>query len=76
MAIEDNLVAIIVETKGGDKNKKWSDKQSRREKDVIKRFKRWNTLLPLQFPSVSNDPNVELDYCAKQVTMYVGGNLG
>jgi len=58
-AVEDHLVAIIVETKGGDYNEKRSDTQSRREKDVTKRFERWKTLR-LQFPNVSNDPNMEL----------------
>jgi hypothetical protein len=61
MAIEDNLVAIIVETKGGDDNTKWNNTQSHKEKDVTERFKRWKTLLHLQFPSVSNNPNVEVE---------------
>jgi hypothetical protein len=60
MVVEDHLVAVIVETKGGDYNKKWSDTQSQREKDVTKRFKRWNSLC-LHFPNVSNDPNVEVE---------------
>ncbi len=28
---------------------------------MIKRFKRWKILLHLQFPSVSNNPNVEVE---------------
>jgi len=61
MAVEDHFVAIIVETKGGDHNPKWNNTRSQGEKDVIERFKRWKTLVHLQFPSVSNNPNVEVE---------------
>jgi len=61
MVVEDHLVAIIVETKGGDHNTKWNNTRSQREKYVTERFKRWKTLLYLQFPSVSNNPNVEVE---------------
>jgi hypothetical protein len=52
-AMREYLVAIIVET-NAQSTKMWNMPQ-----DVNGRFKSWKTLLRMQFPNVSNQPDVE-----------------
>jgi hypothetical protein len=52
-ALREYLVAIIVET-NAQSTKMWIMPQ-----DVNRRFKSWKTLLRMQFPNVSNQPDVE-----------------
>jgi hypothetical protein len=52
-ALREYLVAIIVET-NAQSTKMWNKAQG-----VNRRFKNWKTLLRMQFPIVSNQPDVE-----------------
>ncbi len=51
-AVREHMVAIIVET-NAQSSKIWNMLQ-----DVNVRFKKWKTLLHMQFPNVSNEPDV------------------